>query len=152
MLTSFSSVLIVLYYYYFLQEVSYLFYLIVSMKLKDACSLEGKHIKKQRHHPADKCPSSQSYVFFSSSHVQMWELDHKEGWVLKKKNWCFWILILEKILESPLDSKEIKSVHLKGNQHWIFIVRTDTEAEAPIFWPSDAESQFIGKDPDTGEN
>ena len=76
----------------------------------------------------------------------MWELDHKEGWV--PKNWCFWTVVLEKTLESPLDSKEIKLVNLKGNQPWIFIRRA--EAEAPILWPPDAKSQLIGKDPDLG--
>ena len=74
-------------------------------------------------------------IVFTESHVQMWELDHKEGWALK--NWCFWTVGLEKILESPLDSKEIKSVNPKGNQSWIFIGRTDAEAEAQIFWPPD---------------
>ena len=86
-------------------------------------------IKKQRHYLADKDPSSQSY-HFSSSHVWMWELDYKESWV--PKNWCFWTMVLEKTLESPLDCKEIKPVNPKGNQSWIFIGRTDAEAEAPI--------------------
>ena len=95
-----------------------------------------QHIKKQRHHFTNKSLYSQSYGF-SSSHVRMWKLDHKEGWALK--NWCFQIVVLEKILESPLDSKEIKPVDPKGNQLWIFIGRTDAEAEAPIFWPPDAE-------------
>ena len=80
----------------------------------------------------------------------MWELDHKEGWVLK--SWCLWNVVLEKIPESPLDSKEIKPVNAKGNQCWIFIERTDAEAEAPILWPPDAKSQLIGKDPNAGEN
>ena len=106
-----------------------------------------QHIKKQRHHFANKGLYSQNYGF-SSSHVQMWELDHKEGWVLK--NWCFQIVVLEKILESPLDSKEIKPVNPMGSQPWVFIGMTD--AEAPIFWPSDAKSQLIGKDPDAGKN
>ena len=91
---------------------------------------------------ADKGPYCQSYGF-SSSHVQMWELDHKEGWV--PKNWCFWIVVLQKTLESPLHSKEIKSVNPKGNQPWIFIGRTDAEAEAPILWPPDTKSRLIGK-------
>ena len=89
--------------------------------------------------------TSQSYDF-SSSHVWMWELDHKDGWALK--NWCFQTVVLEKILESPLDSKEIKPVHPKGNQPWVFIGRTDAEAEAPILWPPDVKSRLIGKDPD----
>ena len=80
----------------------------------------------------------------------MWELDHKEGWA--PKNWCFWTVVLEKTLESPLDCKEIKSVNPKGNQLWIFIERTDAEAEAPILWPPDAKSQLIGKDPDAGKD
>ena len=90
---------------------------------------------------------SQSYDF-SSSHVQMWELDHKEGWVLK--NWCF--QTVEKTLESPLDYKEIKPVNPKGNQSWIFIGRTDAEAETPIFWLPDAKSWLTGKDPDAGND
>ena len=106
-------------------------------------------IQKQRHHLSDKSPSSQSYGF-SSSHVWMWELDRKEGWVAK--NWCFWIMVLEKTLGSPLDSKKIKPAHSKGNQPWIFIGKTDTEAEVSIFWPTDAKSQFIGKDPDAGKD
>ena len=83
---------------------------------------------------------------FSSSHVQMWELDHKEDWALK--NWCFWTVVLEKSLESSLDSKEVKSVNLKGNQLWIFIGRTDANAKVPLLWPPDAKSRLIGKDPD----
>ena len=90
------------------------------------------HIKKQRHYFADKDPYSQSYGL-SSSHVWMWELDHKESWV--PKNWCFLTVVLEKTLESPLDSKEIQPVNPEGNQSWIFIRRTDAEAETPIFWP-----------------
>ena len=89
-------------------------------------------------------------MFFSSSHVQMWELDHKEGWALK--NWCFWTVVLKKALESPLDSKEIKSVNLKGNQPWIFTGRTDAEPEAPILWSPDAKSQLTGKDSDAGKD
>ena len=78
------------------------------------------------------------------------ELDHKENWV--PKNWCFWTVVLEKTLESPLDCKEIQSVHPKGNQSWIFIERTDAEAEAPILWPPDTKSWLIGKDPDAGKD
>ena len=121
------------------------------MKLKDVGSLEEicdkprQHIKKQTYHFANKGPSSQSYSF-SSSHIRMWQLDHKEGWA--PKNWCFWTVVLEKTLESPLVSKEIKPVHLKGNQPWIFTGRTDAEAEAPILWPPNVKSQIIGKDPD----
>ena len=79
----------------------------------------------------------------------MWELDHKEGWALK--NWCFWIVVLEKTLESPLDSKEIKPVDSKGNQPWIFIGKTDAVAEAPVLWPPDVKSGLIRKDPDAGK-
>ena len=91
----------------------------------------------------------QSYGF-SSSHVWMWELDYKESWA--PKNWCFWTVVLEKTLESPLDSKEIQSVHPKGNQSWIVIGRTDVEAEAPILWPPDAKNWLIGKDRDAGKD
>ena len=79
-----------------------------------------------------------------------WELDHKESWALK--NWCFWIGVLEKTLESPLGSKEIQPVNPKGNQSWIFIGRTDAEAETPIFWPPDAKKWLIWKDPDAGKD
>ena len=105
-------------------------------------------IKKQRHHFADIGPHSQRYSF-SSSHVRIWELDHKEGWALK--NWYFPIVVLEKTLESPLDCKEIKPVNSKGNQPWIFIGRIDAEAKAPIPWPPDVKSRLIGKDPDAGK-
>ena len=106
-------------------------------------------ITKQRHHFADRKLYSQSYDF-SHSHVWMWELDHKEGWTLK--NWCFWIVVLEKTLETPLDFQEIKAVNPKGNQPWIFIGRTDAEAEAPGLWPPDAKSWLIGKDPKAGKD
>ena len=108
-----------------------------------------QHIKKQRHFFANKGPSSQGYGF-SSSHVWMWEVDYKESWALK--NWCFWTVVLEKTLESPLDCKEIQPVHPKGNQPWIFICRTDAEAEAPIIWPPDAKGWLIWKDPDAGKD
>ena len=93
--------------------------------------------------------TSQSYGF-SSSHVWMWELDYKESWA--PKNWCFWTVVLEKTLESPLDCKEIQPVHPKGNQSWIIIGRTDVEAETPILWPPDAKSRLFGKDPDAGKD
>ena len=108
-----------------------------------------QHFKKQRHDFANKGPSSQSYVF-SSSPVWMWELDYKESWVLK--NWCFWTLVLEKTLESPLDCKKIQPVHSKVNQPWTFIGRTDAEAETPILWPPDAKNWHFWKDPDTGKD
>ena len=107
-----------------------------------------QHIKKQRHYFADKGLSSQSYGF-SSCHVWMWELDYKESWA--PKNWCFWTVVLEKTLESPLDSKEILLVCRKGNQSWIFNGRTDGEAKTPIFWPCDVKKWLIWKDPDAGE-
>ena len=102
---------------------------------------------KSRHYFANKGPSSQSYGF-SGSHVCVWELDHKEGWVLK--HCWFWIVVLEKTLESPWDCKEIQPVHPKENQSWIFIGRND--AEAPILWPPDAKTWLLGKDPDYGRD
>ena len=92
---------------------------------------------------------SQSYGF-SSCHLWMWKLDYKEIWA--PKNWCFWTVVLEKTLESPLDCKEIQSVHPKGNQSWIFIGRTDAEAETPILWPPDVKNRLIWKDPDAGKD
>ena len=106
-------------------------------------------IKKQRHHFANTGLYSQSYGF-SSSCVQMWKLDHKEGWVPKR--WCFQTVVLEKTLECPLDSREIKPFKPKGNQSWTFIGRTDAEAEAPIFWPPYGKNGFIVKDPDAGKD
>ena len=88
-------------------------------------------------------------MVFSSGHVWMWELDHKESWA--PKNWCFWTVVLEKTLESPLDCKEIQPVHPKGDQSWMFIGRTDVEAETPLLWPPDVKNWLIGKDPDAGE-
>ena len=109
---------------------------------------QSRQYIKSRHYFADKCRSSQNYDF-SSSHVWMGELDHKESWALK--NWCFWTVVLEKTLESPLDCKEIQSVYPKRIQSfWIFIGRTDTEA--PILWPPDVKNWLIGKDPDVGKN
>ena len=107
-----------------------------------------QHIKKQRCHFANKGPYRQNYGF-CSSHVWMWELDPKESWV--PKNWCFWTVVLEKTLESPLDYKKIKPVNPKGNQSWILIGRTDAKAEAPLLWPPDAKSWINGKDPDNGK-
>ena len=108
-----------------------------------------QHIKKQRHYLANKGPSSQSYGL-SSSRIWMWELDHKESWMLK--NWCFWTVVLKETLERPLDCKEIQPVHPKGNQAWIFIGKTDAEAETPILWPPDAKNWLIGKEPDAGKD
>ena len=115
------------------------------MKLKDTCSLEEKiwqsrqHIQKQRHYFANKGPSSQGYGF-SMSHVSMWELNYKESWV--PKNWCFWTVVLEKTLESPLDCKEIQPVQPKGDQSWIFFGRTDVETETLILWPPEAKTRL----------
>ena len=106
-------------------------------------------IKKQSHYFANKSLSSQSYGF-SSSHVWMWELDYKESWA--QRNWCFWTVVLEKTLESPLDRKEIKPVNPKGNQFWIFLGRTDAEAKAPVLWPPDVKNWLIWKDPDSGKD
>ena len=105
-----------------------------------------QHIKMQRHYFTNH---RQSYGFFSS-HVWMWELDHKEGWV--PKNWCFWSVVLEKTPETPLDCKEIKPVNPKENQSWLFIRKTDAEAETPILWPPYGKNQLIGKDFDAGKD
>ena len=106
-------------------------------------------ILKSRHNFVNKGLSSQGYGF-SSGRVWIWELDYKESWALK--NWCFWTVVLEKTLESSLDCKEIQPVHLKGNQSWIFIGRTDVEAETLILWPPDAKNWLIEKDPDAGKD
>ena len=125
------------------------------MKLKDACSLEEKlwqprqHIQKQSHYFAHKGLSSQGYGF-SSSPVWMSELDSKERWA--PKNWCFWTVVLEKTLESPLDCREIQPVHPKGNQSWIFLGRTDAEAGTPLLWLPDAKNWLSGNDPDDGKD
>ena len=116
---------------------------------KESYGQPRQHIKKQRHYFANKGPSSQNYSF-SSSHVWMWKLNCKESWA--PKNWCFWTVVLEKTLESPLDCKEIQPLHPKGNQSWVFIRRTDAEAETPILWPPDAKSWLIWKDPDAGKD
>ena len=108
-----------------------------------------QHIKKQRHYFANKGLSSQSYGFYNS-HVWIWQLDCKESWV--PKNWCFWTVVLEKTLESPLDCKEIQPVNPKGNQSWIFIGKTDAEAETLILWPPNAKNWLIGKDSDAGKD
>ena len=108
-----------------------------------------QHIKKQRHYFGKKGLSNQS-CGFSSGHVWMWELEYKESWVLK--NGRFWTMVLEKVLESPLDCKEIKPVHPKINQSWILIGRTAAEAKTPILWPPDAKSCLIWKDPDAGKD
>ena len=103
-----------------------------------------QHIKKQRHYFVNKGPSSQGSGF-SNSHVWTWELDYKESW--SPKNWCFWTVVLERTLESPLDYKEIQPVHPKGGQSWVFIGRNDVEAETPIFWLPDAQTDSFEKTP-----
>ena len=129
------------------------------MKLKDAWSLEEsydqarEHIKKQRHYFANRGLSSQSCGFSSMDGWMdgwMWELDYKESWA--PKNWCFWTVVLEKTLESPLVCKEIKPVNPKGDQSWIFIGRTGAKAETPILWPPDAKNWHLWKDPDAGKD
>ena len=119
----------------------------VDVKLTDAPWKKSydqirQHIRKQRHYFANKGSSSQSYGF-SSSHVWMWELDYKANWV--PKNWCFWTVVLEKTLESPLECKKIQPVYPKGNQSWIVIGRTDAETEIPVLWPPDAKNWLIWK-------
>ena len=104
-----------------------------------------QHIKKQRHYFANKVCLVFPVVMYG---FESWTL--KESWV--PKNWCFWTVVLEKTLESPLDCKEIQPVHPKGNQSWIFIGRTDAEAEAPVLWPPDAKNQLLEKDPDAGKD
>ena len=104
-----------------------------------------QHVEKQRYYSADKGLYSQGYGL-PSGHIRLWELDHKEG--RTPENWCFQTVVLEKTPESPLDSKGIELVNLKGDQPWIFTGRTDAEAEAPVFWSCDANWQLIGKDPD----
>ena len=113
---------------------------------KESYDQPKQHIEKRF---VNKGPPSQGYGF-SSGHVRMWELDSKESWA--PKNWCFWTVVLEKTLENPLDCKEIQSVHSKGDQSWVFIGRTDVEAETLILWPLDAKSWLIGKDPDAGKD
>ena len=114
---------------------------------KESYDQPRQYIKEQRHCFADKGPFSQSYGF-SSSHVWIWQLDHKEGWL--PRNWCFWTVALDKILESPLDWKEIKPVNPKGNQPWLFIGMT--VAEASILWPPDVKSWLTRKDPGAGKD
>ena len=105
-----------------------------------------QHIKKQRHYFANKCLSSEGYGF-SRGHVWMWELDCEEGWA-----WCFWTVVLEKTLKSPLDCKEIQPVHSEGDQPWDFFGRTDAKAESPVLWPPHEKSWLIGKDSDAGRD
>ena len=125
-----------------------------AMKLKDtpwkkSYDKPRQHIKKQRHHFTNKCLPGQSYGF-SSSHVQIWELDPKEDWT--PKNWSFQIVVREKTLEHPLGWKEIKPVNPKGNQTWVFTGRADAGPEAPILWPLDVKNWLFWKDPDAGKD
>ena len=116
---------------------------------KKSCDQPSKNIEKQRHYFANKGLSSQG-CGFSSGHIWMWKLGYKESWV--PKNWCFWTLVLEKTLDSPLDYKEIQPVHHKGDESWVFTGWTDAEAETPILWPPDVMSWLTGKDPDAGKD
>ena len=128
---------------------------IATMKLKDAYSWKESYdqpkwrIKKQRYNFASKGPSSQDYGL-SCGHIWMWELDCEERWM--PKNWCFWTVVLEKTLESPLDCQEIQPVHPEGDQSSVFTGRTDAEVETPVIWPTHAKSWLIGKDPDAGRD
>ena len=116
---------------------------------KESYDQPRQHIKKQRHYFVNKGSSSQGYIF-SSGHVWMWKLDYRESWALK--NWSFWTVVLEKTLESPPDCKEIQPVHPKGDQSWVFIGRTDAEAETPVLWPPHVKSWLIWKHPDAGKD
>ena len=115
---------------------------------KESYDQPRQQIKKQRYYFDNKGPSNQGYGF-SSSHVWMWELDYKTSWALK--HWCFWTVVLKKTLVSHLDCKDTQ-VHPKGFQSWVFIGRSDVEAETPILWPPDVKSWLIWKDPDTGKD
>ena len=115
---------------------------------KKSCDKPRQYINKQKHYFANKGLSSQSSGF-SSSYVSIWELNYKESWA--PKNWCFWAVMLEKTLESPLDCKEIKPVTPKGNQSWIFIGKTDIEAETPILCLPDMKNWLFGNDTDPGK-
>ena len=117
--------------------------------MKECYNQPRQHIQKQRHNFANRGPSSQGYGF-SSGYVWTGELDCEESWA--PKNWCFWTVVLEKTLESPLDCKEIQPVHSKGYQSWVFIGRANVEAETPVLWPPDVKSWPIWKDPDAGKD
>ena len=116
---------------------------------KESYEQPRQPIKKQRHYFANKGPSIQGYGF-SSDHVWVGELDCEESWALK--NWCFWTVVLEKTLESPLDCKEIQPVHPKGDQSWVITGRTDAETETPILWLPDVKNWLFWKDPDAGKD
>ena len=135
-----------------LSEASKSLHIVTSaINLKDSCSLEESYDQPRQYNKKaetffckQKCVSS-SYGFFSS-HIWMWELDYKKSWELK--NWCFWTVVLEKTLPSPLDCKEIQLTHAKGDHSWVFTGGTDIEAETPILWPPDVKNWLIWKDPD----
>ena len=116
---------------------------------KESYAQPRQHIKKQRHYFVKKGPSSRGYGF-SSGHIWMWELDYKESWA--PKNWCFWTVVLEKTLQSPLECKEIQPVHPKGDQSWVFIGRTDVGAQTPVLLPPDVKSWLIWKDRNAGKD
>ena len=116
---------------------------------KESYDQPRQHIKKQRHYFVNKGPSNQCYGF-TSGHVWMWQLDYKESWV--PKNWCFWTVMLEKTLASPLDCKEIQPIHPKGDRSWVFIGRTAVEAETPILWPPHAKSWLTRNVSDAGKD
>ena len=133
-----------------------LWMVIAAMKLKtlapwkESCDQTRQHIKNQRQYFVNKGLSNQRYGY-SSSHIWMWELDCKESWA--PKNWCFWTVVLEKTLESPLDCKEIQPKgDPKGDQSWLFIAGIDVEAETPVVWPPDEKSWLIWKDPVAGKD
>ena len=126
-----------------------IYIILVLTPWKESFDQPRQHIEKQRHYFANKGLSSQGYGF-SSSHVWMCQLDYKESWA--PKNWCFWTVVLEKTLESPVDCKEIQLVYPKGDQSWVFTGRMDVEAETPILWPPDAKSWLIWKGPDAGKD
>ena len=116
---------------------------------KESSDKPRQQFKKQRHHFSNKGPYSQS-CGFSTSYAQMWALDHKEGWATKNR--CFWTVVFEMTLETPLDFNEIQLVLSKRDQSWVFIERTDAKAEIPILWPPHAKSWLIGKDSDAGRD
>ena len=116
---------------------------------KESYDQPRKLIQKQRYYLAKKGSSSQGYGF-SGRHVWMWELDSKESWALK--NWCFWTVVLEKTLESPLDCKVIQPGNFKRDQSWVFFGRNDAKAETPVLWPPHMKSWLIGKDSDAGRD
>ena len=134
--------------FHYMYIISHL-YPFVCSPWKDSYDQPRQHIKKQRYYFANKRAFSQDYGF-SRGHTWMWEVDYKESWA--QKNWCFWTVVLEKTLANPLDCKEIQPVHSKGDQSWVFIGRTDVEAETPVLWPHDAKSWLIWKDPDAGKD